>query len=58
MCVGNGSQDVLSKAFEMCLSSEDTLLIEKPTYVGSLAILKSIGCKLKGSFLVHFRSSC
>ncbi|KAJ3129428.1 hypothetical protein HK100_008648 [Physocladia obscura] len=45
VCVGNGSQDVLTKAFDMLLSEGDTLLCESPAYVGSLAYLRPIGCK-------------
>ncbi|KAI8825257.1 pyridoxal phosphate-dependent transferase [Fimicolochytrium jonesii] len=45
ICVGNGSQDVLTKAFEMLLDKGDSLLIEAPAYVGSLAFLKPLGCK-------------
>ncbi|KAJ3023775.1 UNVERIFIED_CONTAM: hypothetical protein HDU68_008458 [Siphonaria sp. JEL0065] len=45
ICVGNGSQDVLTKAFDMLLSEEDTLLCESPAYVGSLAYLRPLGCK-------------
>ncbi|TPX59416.1 hypothetical protein SpCBS45565_g07746 [Spizellomyces sp. 'palustris'] len=45
VCVGNGSQDVLTKAFEMLLAEGDNLLIESPAYVGSLAFLKPLGCK-------------
>ncbi|TPX62847.1 hypothetical protein PhCBS80983_g00084 [Powellomyces hirtus] len=45
VCVGNGSQDVLTKAFEMLLGEGDNLLIEAPAYVGSLAFLKPLGAK-------------
>ncbi|KAJ3021667.1 hypothetical protein HKX48_008046 [Thoreauomyces humboldtii] len=45
ICVGNGSQDVLTKTFEMLLEEGDTLLIEAPAYVGSLAFLKPLGAK-------------
>ncbi|KAI8829097.1 pyridoxal phosphate-dependent transferase [Chytriomyces cf. hyalinus JEL632] len=34
VCVGNGSQDMFTKAFDMLLTSEDTLLCESPAYVG------------------------
>ena len=37
ICVGGGSQDVLTKTFEMLLDPQDTLLIENPTHSGSLA---------------------
>jgi len=40
ICIGNGSQDVLSKAFEMLLNEGDSILIEKPAYTGALAFLR------------------
>lgn len=43
VCFGVGSQDVLSKAFEAVLNPGDTLLIESPTYSGSLAFLRPLG---------------
>jgi len=47
--VTNGSQDGLTKAFEMLLTpDQDTLLIESPTYSGSLAFLGPLGVNLKG----------
>ncbi|KAJ3213223.1 hypothetical protein HDU67_003162, partial [Dinochytrium kinnereticum] len=45
ICVGNGSQDLLTKAFDMFLTEQDTLLCEAPAYVGSLAYLRPLGCK-------------
>lgn len=45
--VCTGSQEGLSRAFSMLLGSEDTLLLENPTYSGSLAYLKPLGCKLE-----------
>ncbi|KAI9348750.1 pyridoxal phosphate-dependent transferase [Zopfochytrium polystomum] len=45
ICVGNGSQDVLTKAFDMLIKEGDTILCESPAYVGSLAFLKPLGCK-------------
>ncbi|KAJ3106994.1 hypothetical protein HK100_003655 [Physocladia obscura] len=45
VCVGNGSQDVLTKAFDLLLSEGDTLLCESPAYVGSLSYLRPLGCK-------------
>lgn len=45
LSISVGSQDGLSKAFEMLLSPSDTLLIEQPTYSGSLSCLHAIGCK-------------
>ncbi|GMI23592.1 hypothetical protein TrCOL_g11294 [Triparma columacea] len=47
--VTTGSQDGLAKAFEMLLEPfHDTLLIENPTYSGSLAFLTPLGVNLKG----------
>lgn len=40
ICIGNGSQDVLSKSFEMLIEEGDSILIEKPAYVGALAFLR------------------
>jgi kynurenine/2-aminoadipate aminotransferase len=44
--VTTGSQDALTKAFEMVLEEEDALLLEEFTYSGSLAFLKPWGCRL------------
>eukprot|EP00501_MAST-03F_sp_TOSAG23-6_P000742 GSMAST32.ASY1.ANO1.770.1 assembled CDS len=41
--VGTGSQDVLTKSFEMLLNPGDSLLLETPTYSGSLAFLTPYG---------------
>ena len=43
-----GSQDGLAKIFDMLISEEDTLLIEAPTYSGTLAALEAKGCNLVG----------
>ncbi|KAJ3051355.1 hypothetical protein HK102_012081, partial [Quaeritorhiza haematococci] len=45
ICVGNGSQDVLTKAFEMLIEEGEYMLIEAPAYVGSLAFLRPLGAK-------------
>ena len=34
VCLGNGSQDVLTKAFEALINPGDHMLIESPAYVG------------------------
>mmetsp|Transcript_20822 Transcript_20822/g.58684 ORF Transcript_20822/g.58684 Transcript_20822/m.58684 type:complete len:475 (-) Transcript_20822:135-1559(-) len=44
--VTTGSQDALSKSFEMLLSPQDTLLMEWPSYSGALAFLEPLGCHL------------
>ncbi|GMH87679.1 hypothetical protein TrVE_jg2792 [Triparma verrucosa] len=47
--VTNGSQDGLAKAFEMLLEPRvDTLLVESPTYSGSLAFLGPASIHLQG----------
>ncbi|KAG2237827.1 pyridoxal phosphate-dependent transferase [Thamnidium elegans] len=46
LSVGVGSQDLLTKAFDMLLDSGDSLLIEKPTYTGCLSFLKTLNCDL------------
>lgn len=48
VCVTTGSQDGLTKAFAALLDPEDTLLVEDPTYPGSLAFLRPLGCALRG----------
>eukprot|EP00040_Diaphanoeca_grandis_P013028 m.65915 g.65915 ORF g.65915 m.65915 type:complete len:449 (+) comp23618_c0_seq2:179-1525(+) len=49
LAVCTGSQEALARAFAMLLNPEDTLLIENPTYSGSLAYLKPYGCNLVGT---------
>lgn len=44
--VGNGSQDLLQRAFDIILDPEDTLLVEEYTYSGGLAAVWPIGCKM------------
>lgn len=44
ICIGNGSQDVLTKAFEMLLDPDDVILIEAPAYSGTISFLKPLGC--------------
>lgn len=41
-----GSQDGLAKLFDALVSKDDTLLIEAPTYSGSLALVEPIGCRI------------
>ena len=48
LCVTTGSADALSKAFDALLDEGDALLVESPTYSGSLAYLQPIGCQLVG----------
>jgi len=46
--LSTGSQESLARTFAMLLNPEDTLLLEEPTYSGSLAFLKPHGCNLVG----------
>ena len=46
LTITQGSQDGLSKVFDMLLDSNDALLVESPTYSGSLAYLQPKGCRL------------
>jgi len=48
LLVSPGSQDVLSKAFEMLIERGDNVLVESPTYSGALAALNPLGCNLIG----------
>ncbi|ORY74220.1 PLP-dependent transferase [Neocallimastix californiae] len=45
ICLGNGSQDLLTKAFDMLIDEGDSILIEKPTYVGALSYLRPLNVK-------------
>jgi len=46
VAMSTGSQESLARTFAMLLNPEDTLLVEEPTYSGSLAYLKPHGCNL------------
>uniref|UniRef100_A0A8C2GWN0 Aminoadipate aminotransferase n=1 Tax=Cyprinus carpio TaxID=7962 RepID=A0A8C2GWN0_CYPCA len=46
MCVTTGSQEGLCKIFEMLVSSGDNVLLDAPTYSGTLAALQPLGCNL------------
>lgn len=51
ICVSTGSQDALSKAFDLFTTDGDRetpLLVEEPTYSGSLAYLQPTGTRLVG----------
>ncbi len=45
VCVTTGSQDGLTKAFEMLLNPGDIIIVEAPTYSGALAYLKPSGVR-------------
>ncbi|KAM4810502.1 kynurenine/alpha-aminoadipate aminotransferase, mitochondrial [Rhinophrynus dorsalis] len=48
LCITTGSQEGLSKVFEMLVSPGDNVLLDAPTYSGTLAALKPLGCNLIG----------
>jgi len=48
VCVTTGSSDANAKAFEMLINPGDHVLVENPTYSGSLAALRPLGCTLVG----------
>lgn len=48
VCVTTGSQEALTRAFAMLVNPGEVLLVENPTYSGSLAYLKPMGCELVG----------
>jgi len=48
LLISTGSQDVLSMAFEMLIDRGDHVLVESPTYSGSLSALHPLGCTLVG----------
>ncbi|KAJ6650198.1 hypothetical protein lerEdw1_013527 [Lerista edwardsae] len=46
MCVTTGSQEGLCKVFEMLINPGDTILLDAPTYPGTLAALRPLGCNI------------
>ncbi|KAK2183051.1 hypothetical protein NP493_325g01000 [Ridgeia piscesae] len=44
ICVTAGSQDALSKSFEMMVDPGDNVIVENPTYSGALMALRPLGC--------------
>ncbi|XP_063314243.1 kynurenine/alpha-aminoadipate aminotransferase, mitochondrial isoform X1 [Pelobates fuscus] len=48
LCITTGSQDGLSKVFEMLINPGDNVLLDSPTYAGTLTALKPLGCNLIG----------
>uniref|UniRef100_A0A8C5NFJ4 Aminotransferase class I/classII large domain-containing protein n=1 Tax=Gouania willdenowi TaxID=441366 RepID=A0A8C5NFJ4_GOUWI len=46
VCVTTGSQEGLCKVFEMLVSPGDNVLLDTPTYPGTLAALQPLGCNL------------
>ncbi|XP_035746789.1 kynurenine/alpha-aminoadipate aminotransferase, mitochondrial isoform X1 [Egretta garzetta] len=46
MCVTTGSQEGLCKVFEMLINPGDNILLDAPTYSGTLAALRPLGCNI------------
>uniref|UniRef100_A0A3B3T5Y8 Kynurenine/alpha-aminoadipate aminotransferase, mitochondrial n=2 Tax=Paramormyrops kingsleyae TaxID=1676925 RepID=A0A3B3T5Y8_9TELE len=46
MCVTTGSQEGLCKVFEMLINPGDNVLLDAPTYSGTLAALQPLGCNI------------
>lgn len=46
LIVGNGSQDLLQRLFDLLLDPEDTILVEQYTYSGALAAIWPVGCEM------------
>ncbi|XP_066487975.1 kynurenine/alpha-aminoadipate aminotransferase, mitochondrial-like [Tiliqua scincoides] len=46
VCVTTGSQEGLCKVFEMLINPGDTILLDAPTYPGTLAALRPLGCNI------------
>ncbi|XP_065150424.1 kynurenine/alpha-aminoadipate aminotransferase, mitochondrial [Paramisgurnus dabryanus] len=46
LCVTTGSQEGLCKIFEMLVNPGDNVLLDAPTYPGTLAALQPLGCNI------------
>ncbi|XP_069100408.1 kynurenine/alpha-aminoadipate aminotransferase, mitochondrial [Pleurodeles waltl] len=46
VCVTAGSQEGLSKVFDMLISPGDNILLDEPTYAGTLAALRPLRCNI------------
>ncbi|XP_028997727.1 kynurenine/alpha-aminoadipate aminotransferase, mitochondrial isoform X2 [Betta splendens] len=46
VCVTTGSQEGLCKVFEMLVNPGDNVLLDAPTYPGTLAALQPLGCNI------------
>ncbi|XP_006277551.1 kynurenine/alpha-aminoadipate aminotransferase, mitochondrial isoform X1 [Alligator mississippiensis] len=46
ICVTTGSQEGLCKVFEMLINPGDNILLDAPTYPGTLAALRPLGCNI------------
>lgn len=49
MLISTGSQDAITKMFDVVLDDGDSLLVENPTYPGTLAAMKAMNLKLFGT---------
>ncbi|XP_077333331.1 kynurenine/alpha-aminoadipate aminotransferase, mitochondrial isoform X1 [Lithobates pipiens] len=48
LCVTSGSQEGLSKVFEMLVNPGDNVLLDTPTYSGTISAVRPLGCNLIG----------
>ncbi|KAM9500150.1 kynurenine/alpha-aminoadipate aminotransferase, mitochondrial isoform 1-T1 [Clarias gariepinus] len=46
LCVTTGSQEGLCKVFEMLINPGDNVLLDAPTYSGTLAAMQPLGCNI------------
>ncbi|XP_044040500.1 kynurenine/alpha-aminoadipate aminotransferase, mitochondrial isoform X2 [Siniperca chuatsi] len=46
ICITTGSQEGLCKLFEMLVNPGDNVLLDAPTYAGTLAAIQPLGCNL------------
>ncbi|KAF5902809.1 kynurenine/alpha-aminoadipate aminotransferase, mitochondrial, partial [Clarias magur] len=46
LCVTTGSQEGLGKVFEMLINPGDNVLLDTPTYSGTLAAMQPLGCNI------------
>lgn len=51
--ISTGSQDAIVKMLDVVLNDGDSLLVENPTYPGTLAALKAMNIKLFGTEMDH-----
>ena len=46
--VTTGSQEGIAKAVDMLVGPDDTVLVDDPMYAGTLALMRPIGCDMRG----------
>ncbi|XP_062991408.1 kynurenine/alpha-aminoadipate aminotransferase, mitochondrial-like [Elgaria multicarinata webbii] len=46
ICVTSGSQDGLSKVYDMLINPGDNILLDEPNFTGTLAALRPLGCNI------------